>query len=606
MQDFDMAMPQCYLESAPEPNQIMAENPIYASEIYRAHGENLWFEPVPLEMLYTAATQPQVLVSVNGLPAVCPEHNCGYSYIEAGDATVTQTTLNGLSVVIAGTDFEEVQACTSDASDALYAEFAGTECTISSSSDSSIECDLAHAPAAGTHYGKVRGKCGHFDYKSAPTVDVPLVVSGVSPSAGLNKLGGDLLTISGSGFPTETAPVVTFDDGTACNIKSSAPAEIKCITGRFGVDGDYVLTVSVNDKSETFTVSASEHSTYAESISPVSLSPVLTTELTIQLSSEYPNVPALKVSDFAAELNLVSEPTQGHWIFDYELGDFVWIPDETTAWPLYVKSVDSDAKTVTLNFRGSPSGDYRVLLSSETHGRLDTENLSIKTEAYVTGVSPSSGSALGGSLVTITGENFSNDARDNAVMIGDALCLVETSAPQEIVCRIAHRTVTEDFSLYPANAPVSVFLKLGETAKCPSGCTFTFEEPAATVNSFMDTYDSTLMQSVVIVDGSGFGVSETGVKMTVDGVAMTLLSPLTDDTARFAVNEILDSTSNKIELYLHEGLPKGYNTVIEGETLSLSPKVYKVTPNTGSAGGTKITISAAAIGTNTDISTVTV
>jgi hypothetical protein len=372
-------------------------------------------------------------------------------------------------------------------------------------------------------------------------------------------------------------------------------------------DGDYVLTVSVNDKSETFSVSVSEHTTYAESISPVSLSPVLSTDLTIQLSSEYPNVPALKPSDFAAELNLVSEPTQGHWIFDYELGDFVWIPDETTAWPLYVKSVDSDLKTVTLKFRGSPSGDYRVLLSSGTHGRLDSENLSIKTEAYVTGVSPSSGSALGGTLVTITGENFSNDARDNAVMIGDALCLVETSAPQQIVCRIEHRTVTDDFSLYPATAPVSVFLKLGETAQCPSGCTFDFEEPAATVNSFMDTYDSTLMQPVVVVEGSGFlGASETGVKMTVDGVAMTLLSPLTDDTARFAVNEILDSTSSKMELYLNEGLPKGYNTVIEGATLSLSPKVYKVTPNTGSAGGTKITISAAAIGTNTDISQVTV
>ena len=558
-------------------------------------------------MLYTTATTPQVRVSVNGLPAVCPDNNCGYSYLEAGDATVTGTTLNGLNVVIAGTDLDEVQACTSDAEATLYAEFAGAECTISSESDSSIECALANPPAAGTHYGKVRGKCGHFVYKSAPTVDVALVVSGVSPSAGLNKLGGALLTITGSGFPTVKAPVVTFDDGTACNIQSYTPTEIKCITGRFGVDGAYVLTVSVNDKSETFTVTVSEHTVYAESITPVSLSPVLTTELTIQLSSAYPNDPALQVSDFAAELNLVSEPTQGHWIFDYVLGDFVWIPDETTAWPLYVKSVDSDARTVTLNFRGSPSGDYRVLLSDGTRGRLDTENLNIKTEAYITAVSPSSGSALGGTLVTITGENFSNDASDNAVMIGDALCLVETSAPQQIVCRIAHRTVTDDFStLYPANAPVSVFLRLGETAKCPSGCTFTFEEPAGTVDSFMDTYDSTLMKSVVTVEGSGFGVSETGVKMTVDGVAMTLLSPLTDSTARFAVDEILDSTSSKIELYFHEGLPKGYNTVIEGATLNLSPKVYKVTPNTGSAGGTKLTISAAAIGTNTDISSVTV
>jgi hypothetical protein len=97
---------------------------------------------------------------------------------------------------------------------------------------------------------------------------------------------------------------------------------------------------------------------------------------------------------------------------------------------------------------------------------------------------------LGGTLVTITGENFSNNALDNPVMIGPALCLVETSTPQEIVCRIEHRPYTEDFSTgYPLEGPVSVFLKLGETAGCPNGCTFTFDEPSATVTGFTDTYD---------------------------------------------------------------------------------------------------------------------
>jgi hypothetical protein len=107
----------------------------FDQEIYRAHGENLWFEPVPLEMLYTVAQVPQVRVSVNGLPAVCPDNNCGYSYLEAGSATVSQTTLNSSSnqLSISGTDFDEEQACTNTASDTLKVEFAGAECAITSS-----------------------------------------------------------------------------------------------------------------------------------------------------------------------------------------------------------------------------------------------------------------------------------------------------------------------------------------------------------------------------------------------------------------------------------------------------------------------------------------
>jgi hypothetical protein len=89
--------------------------------------------------------------------------------------------------------------------------------------------------------------------------------------------------------------------------------------------------------------------------------------------------------------------------------------------------------------------------------------------------------------------------------------------------------------------------------------------------------------------------------MTVDGVAMTLLSPLENNEARFAVNGILDKSSDNLELYFNEGLPQGYKSVIEEATLELSPQVFKVTPNTGSAGGTKITLSTAAIGTETDL-----
>ena len=106
---------------------------------------------------------------------------------------------------------------------------------------------------------------------SSPAFDIPLVVSGVSPSEGLTNLGGDLLTISGSGFPTRTAPEVALDDGTSCIVQSFNTAEIKCVTGRFdqfALKSDYELTVTVNGLSETLTVFLEQTEQRAVSISP--------------------------------------------------------------------------------------------------------------------------------------------------------------------------------------------------------------------------------------------------------------------------------------------------------------------------------------------------
>lgn len=46
-------------------------------------GETLWFEPIPLEFLTSDAQQPQVLVMINGLEALCANLNCDYSYTRA-------------------------------------------------------------------------------------------------------------------------------------------------------------------------------------------------------------------------------------------------------------------------------------------------------------------------------------------------------------------------------------------------------------------------------------------------------------------------------------------------------------------------------------------
>jgi len=63
----------------------------------------LFYEPVPFDFLYTAETQPQVIVSVDGVEAVCASLNCNYNYV-APTAQITGFSYSGTTLTITGTD----------------------------------------------------------------------------------------------------------------------------------------------------------------------------------------------------------------------------------------------------------------------------------------------------------------------------------------------------------------------------------------------------------------------------------------------------------------------------------------------------------------------
>ena len=83
-----------------------------------------------------------------------------------------------------------------------------------------------------------------------------------------------------------------------------------------------------------------------------------------------------------------------------------------------------------------------------------------------------------------------------------------------------------------------------------------------------------------------------------DGVELTLMS-VEDDVAKFLLVEVNDYRTRNIEMYFDDGLPQGYDTVLY--ELYFGQKLYSVQPSIGSAGGTKLTISTAAIGADTDL-----
>jgi len=105
--------------------------PLTGKNIQKTHkvtvpfGKNLWYEPVPFEMIKTYETEPQVIVTVNDMPAVCKNLTCDFTYTASvGEITAFTYDTATKVVVITGTAFPEKHE------DIQVIRFAMAECAI--------------------------------------------------------------------------------------------------------------------------------------------------------------------------------------------------------------------------------------------------------------------------------------------------------------------------------------------------------------------------------------------------------------------------------------------------------------------------------------------
>lgn len=175
---------------------------------------------------------------------------------------------------------------------------------------------------------------------------MPLVVSSVTPNTELNQLGGDILSIVGTGFdPDFSQTRISFNDNTNCTIFAASSTEIKCIVDGFNMASldtanPYTVNVTVNSVVETsMTVMLRALKQNGHTVSPNSVSPVLATNLTVTLESTYPHTLTNR-TDFNATLVSRDDPTIER--------------------PLYVMSVNDTEKSLKIKFPGAESGNYEV------------------------------------------------------------------------------------------------------------------------------------------------------------------------------------------------------------------------------------------------------
>lgn len=198
---------------------LTGNNIVVKSEVVVPFGTNLFYEPIPFEMIKTYETKPQVIVNVGDMPAVCKNLTCDFTYTTpVGEITEFTYTKASKVLVITGTDFPALSA------DIQKVWYAMTECTIDKSkyTQTSIECTLTKEPTCGDHKPKVITRWGLVPYKTALADQTILCsISGMHPFNDLNLLGGDNITLTGTNFPHQVEGStfeLKFDDTltTAC------------------------------------------------------------------------------------------------------------------------------------------------------------------------------------------------------------------------------------------------------------------------------------------------------------------------------------------------------------------------------------------------------
>lgn len=180
---------------------------------------------------------------------------------------------------------------------------------------------------------------------------------------------------------------------------------------------------------------------------------------------------------------------------------------------LFVKAVDDAAKTLTVRFNGAPSGVYDVQVEG-SEGKL--QKIELTTLFEVNSISPSAGSTLGGTKLTITGQHFGSVATDNPVKVGDQYCIVLETEETQITCRIEEPEATQSAS----TELVLVFARTSEEMVCNvlPECQFDYQAPSATVQLISSAFNDATGKIEVTVTGTGLPGVDTNAELFLDGV----------------------------------------------------------------------------------------
>jgi hypothetical protein len=407
---------------------VTGENVTYYANTTIPFGQNVFYEPVPFEWLRTYETKPQVVVKIDGEPAVCHNMTCDYNYtVPVGEVTGFSYDATSMELTVTGTDLPQ------NVSMVRGVMFAKSPCLVTEATNTSLKCTLMYKETCGNHVPYITHQMGLVNNSASLTpLTVNCAVSSVHPTTQLNLLGRDNLTFTGTNLPwfLNTSSVqINFTDSqqTGCipQWDMSTSETLVCLTEPF-LDSDagtsFGLTITINEitVTQTLTVSTMSNKKSGVQLVPNTASPVLKTKVNITLESSFPYT--LDKADFTVNATNISNPTYFR--------------------QMNVIAVHEPTKSLMVMFGGAWSGDYLISIRHRAFGLIDNKDLLFIVGSNVTNVTPNTGSKYGGTLLTITGTNFGKVKTDNPVQIstlgavGSIDCFVKTTNATTITCRV--------------------------------------------------------------------------------------------------------------------------------------------------------------------------
>ena len=526
--------------------------------------QDLFYEVIPSDLLFTAESNPQVTVISNGVQGNCPGFNCDYVIQDTGLPQITAASYSSSTLTLSVTGVTQGDYNDDD----LRVFFGNTECIVSSYTDSSSPATVVAdcpTPEAGTHYPRV-----HFDGlgfaeidSGVTSIEVLIVISSISPTE-YNPNGGTTFTVTGTGFPASlaaaTARGMTLLIGTAvCEATSVSATQITCVNEI--VSTPEALTVTLNGESESSQALTELATTPSiTTVSPDSVNPVLQTDITIT----------------GTNFDASSAQTS------------VYLGNSTNNKVQECLVTDSNTTQITCKLLGAPTGTYDFYVQT-SQGYTNSVNFAVKT--VITSISPTSGSLAGGTLLTISGEAFSNQITQTLVFIGDEnlACDVVSSSATAVTC-----TTRASTSSAYLETPQTVYVdtRIVEEAICEGSCSFTYTD--SLTPKITSVTSSVAPGGSITIAGSGLDSEPTGTAptVTINGVECTVTANSESSITATVPSGIVPSKTSAL-LVTVSG--KGYANYTSGATgtIEVKPSLTSITPTTISTAGALVTINGA-------------
>lgn len=273
---------------------LSGENIEFKAREAREGGQGLVWDVIPAEHFFTYETEPQVIVQVDDMPALCTGLNCNFSYF-VGNSIIDDFSLSGNRLSISGSNFDDI----------LKVEMGHIACNNVASSSTSITCDLEGKLPAGSWWPSVIEDKGKVQVESSVSPEVVnMIISNVDPKIDLNPAGGNIMTITGDNFPPTLDSryqfAITLDGKTRCVPFETSYTEVKCETEPFTSSRRRNLAASDFDMSMSLIgdggpveetdggFGLTDTPVTASSLNPSRLAPIAFTTFDVQLNADYP------------------------------------------------------------------------------------------------------------------------------------------------------------------------------------------------------------------------------------------------------------------------------------------------------------------------------